>query len=474
MMRRRADHPPRASIALLMVLFSVAVSSSRCLAQTDISESDWKRGFHGFAMLCRAEGMAVVTDQRYLDRTRQDDLLVVAFGGTPGLPLRLQTILDRGGAVLVAADDGRSSALLTADLGIVLGRGPLEVADSEFWYQDFSDCFRVVAIDSTHPVSEEIKEIVANRAGYLLNRRRANLFLQIGRWRTLATTPRARAPGAGSRGTLAYDFMAAIATTSGGRGLAIADHSGFTNQMLACGDNARLAAQAVAWLADGRRDKVMILIDSDIASPIDPTLVDINIPPLTPQQVRDALAGLPPDVFRAVVNDVTAVIEDEGILNDVVGDFFQELPRFIYNRILILAVSLGLAFFAVVFAVSSRGSAHVQADGDEIPGAKSRRVVNRAERRGVALQMLDRFRVDVTGRATSSWDEFIAAIHVIGSPIEEAHLRRALESYRKRRPSYWSRARLEELKSQLDHWRLLLQSGALEYDRPLNSPELIR
>ncbi len=462
MMRCRPEYPQRALLASLTLLLGIAGPSSYCCSQDEISQSEWKRGFHGFAMLCRAEGMAIVTNLAYLDQPRQDDLLVVVFGGTPGLRLELQTILDRGGAILFAADDGRTSRQLTSSLGINLERGPLQVTSPNSWYGEFSDCFRVVAIDTTHPVTKGVGEIVANRAGYLLNRRRASLLIPVGRWRTLANSPLGRIRG-GNAGT--SEFMAAIVTSKKGRGLAIADHSVFTNQMLACGDNARLAAQAVAWLAEGQRDKVIILIDSGIASPDDPTLVDINIPPPTPQQVRDALASLPPDVFRAVVNDVTAVVEDEGILDDVVGEFFRKLPRFLYNRIVILTLSFGLGVFAFAFAVTSRGKTDLTADGDEVPGAKSRRVVNRVERHGVAMQMLDRFRVDVTGRSASSWNEFVASIHVIGSPIEEAHLRRALESYRKRRPSFWTRARLEELKSQLDHWRLLLQSGALEYDR---------
>jgi hypothetical protein len=431
-----------------------------------VSQAEWKRGFHGFAMLCRAEGISVETDPQLLYRSEQDDLIVVIFGGAPGLAVNLQGIVNRGGAVLVAADDGQTMSGLTNQLGIRFHGGPVNVTDEKMTYQRYyPDCFRISALDASHPITKDVREVVANRAGVLSITRRARFFDAYDRWRPLAKTPPARAPRYLQNQVFKFDFMAALQSRDGGRGLAVADHSVFTNQMLACGDNARLAAQTVVWLADNKRTKVIFLVDRSIVSPADPTLVDITIPPPTPQQVRDALANLPPDEFREVVNTVATVVEDEGILNDVFGEFFRRLPRHLYNRFIILAASLTLAFFAILRAVSFRGTLEIDANGDEVPGARSQRIVDRVERHHVAMQMLDRFRVDVTGSAKTSWDDFVKRVRIVGNPIEATHLRRELVSYRGRKPNYWNAHRLEELKSQLDHWRHLLQSGALEYDR---------
>ena len=430
-------------------------------AQEEVTQIEWKRGFHGFAMLCRADGLAVETNSALLYRRNQDDLVVVVFGGAPGLRLNLQTIVDRGGAVLVAADDATTMSGATSDMGIQFHAGPVNVVDRAEIYHGYTDCFRVTSLDPSHPVTKDVVQIIANRAGVLSTTGSRN------RWRPIATTPLAQAIKYTNDQMHSFDFMAALQKRRGeGRALAIADHSVFTNQMLPCGDNARLAAQAVAWLADGKRSRVIILVDRGIVSPSDPTLVDIELPPPTPEQVRKALANLPPDEFRDVVNTVAAVVEDEGILNEVFGDFFRKLPRHLYNRAVILGASLTLAFFAIMRAVSFRGTLEMDANGDEIPGARSQRVLDRSARHGVAMQMLDRFRVDVTGSAKTSWDDFVTAIRIVGNPIEATHLRRELQSYRARRQSFWSANRLEELKSQLDHWRHLLQSGALEYERP--------
>lgn len=414
-------------------------------------------------MLCRAEGLSVETDWDLLNRRRQDDLLVVVFGGAPGTSLYLQSIVARGGSVLIAADDGATMNRVARQMGIQFYPGPVNVVDQSLIYQGYSDCFRVSSIDTSHPVTKGVGEIVANRPGVLHNRRRG--YVSTDMWRPLALMPRAVAPNyvTGSA-TREFEFMAALRSRSGARALAISDHSVFTNQMLAVGDNARLAAQALAWLARDRHDKVVILVDRDIVSPTDPTLVDLEIPPPTPQQVRDALANLPPEQFREVVNTVASVVEDEGILDDVFSRFFRSLPPHLYNRILILGASLMLAFFAIMRAVSFRGTLEVEANGDEIAGARSQRVINRHERHGVAQQMMDRFRVDVTGSARTSWDHFVMSIRIVGNPMETGHLRLLLNNYRERKPAFWTAPRLEELKSHLDQWRHLLQNGVLEYD----------
>ena len=459
----------RLLIAVLLSCFAIGPQYAWSQLTGDrmegVSETEWKRGFHGFAMLCRAEGITVETDPRLLYRGRQDDLIVVVFGGAPGLAVNLQGIVDRGGSVLVAADDGATMSTVTNQMGIRFHAGPINVTNEEDRYQNYRDCFRVGRLHVAHPISKDVSQLIANRAGVLSISRRASIFNSSNRWMSLARTPEARAPSFSVNKIQAFEFMAALQSSSG-RALAIADHSVFTNQMLGCGDNARLAAQTVAWLADGKRTKVIILVDRDIVSPSDPTLVDIEIPPPTPEQVREALASLPPEQFREVVNTAIAIVEDEGILDDVLGEFFQKLPRHLYNRVIIIGASLTLAFFAIMRAVSFRGTLEIDANGDEIPGARSQRVVDRDERHHVAMQMLDRFRVDVTGSAKTSWEDFVRCIRIVGNPIEATHLRRELESYRGRKPSQWSVYRLEELKSQLDHWRHLLQSGALEYDRP--------
>jgi hypothetical protein len=451
---------------------SIIVTLS-CLNNTATSQEmtpdDWKRGFNGFAMLCRSEGMAVVSDRGLLQNPPRD-LLVVVFGGAPGEHgLTLLNVLNRRGAILLAADDQRSSASLVAKLGVRISSGPIQVRDEQYQYSGYSDCVRIPSSESTegvfgtfpHPVTDGLREIVANRAGYLTTSRRAFL-----KWQTIAETSPATAPTGSGAWQRTFMKVAENAQT-GSRALVVADHSIFTNQMLAVADNAQLASQAIAWLGEGKT-RVIILVDRDIVSPNDPSLVDIELPQPSPQQVRDALASLPPDEFLAAINGIGAVIEDEGILNEVIDDAFRKIPNNVYNWWMIVGASCILAFVGVSWAVTRRGTGDANATGDELPGARSQSIVNRIERHEIANQVLDGFRVDVTGSAKSSWDEFVHSVRVVGNPMEAEHLKKTLQLYRTRKPSYWTERRLEDLKSQLDHWRHLLLSGALEYERRTN------
>lgn len=433
-------------------------------AQERVNEEEWKRGYHGFTAVCRAINLQVVdaNDPAALAAWNDTDAnrsLLVAFGAFRRLPDNLNDYLRRGGAVLIASDRGAGTTQLP---GLLLRPGPLHAEQAEARLYGYDDCPIVSRFDAEHPITGELRSVATNRPGALVR------LPFGGRWRTLAwLPPLLEAP-------LGASFLAAQETRNGGKMVVAADQTVFANQMLFAEDNLRLALNTLRWLAEDGRTTVLILEDEQVIAPATPEQVDIEVPPPTPEQVRDALRSLPPEALVSFANAALTTIEEEGLPNDLIAYLMQRISPRTYRRLLIFA-SLGLLGLLIVHRLLGGATADVALAAErETRSQAPPRAQAQLERQQAAAELLERFRAEVAGGAAVPWKTFASRLRIIDQTWETFRLRRALlAASRRLEPRdrrYWTRRRLKRLDEQLRQGRRRRESGALVY-RPAECME---
>lgn len=437
-------------------------------AQTRVLAPDWKRGYNGFRALCGSVGLQPTDDHEAWRAIPPKQKLLVAFGVFDPGRLDLEEYVRDGGALLLATDRGDGHSTLLR--GIDLSRGPLQTLQRDETLEHFPDCPLVTEFEAKHPILEGVTTIATNRPGsmvVLASRRFAKRP-----WLELARLPTVRSQFAGLD-VEGPTFIAAVDTVLDGRAVVIADQSVFSNQMLLYADNARFTANVLRWLAAPDRTTVLILENQSIITPSVPEDVEIEIPPPTPEQVRDALRNLPADVLVEFADTVAVGVEESGMHNEVLAYLMERIPPLAYRRLLWLlpTLLLGLVAFRRMFSEATP-DATTTVDSAALLSSASR-MRPWLERQHAARELLERFRLDVAGTSAVPWKVFASRLIVTNQSWQTRRLRRAvLKASTRLEPGaqrYWTRRRLEKLGTQIRQWRQLRDSGTLEYKTPASS-----
>jgi hypothetical protein len=388
--------------------------------------------------------------------------MLVVFGAFPNLPFSVESYVRKGGALLVATDRGvRAGGRIP---GVTFLRGPQYAIGEQDKLDGFADCPLVTDIDARHPAMDGVRVIATNRPGGLSVRGR----FAGAEWVVVAESPRLYTEylPAGVQ----MDAFAAAETPSGGKAMAVADQTIFSNQMLLYKDNARLTANLVSWLSQGERTSVLILDDQSVITPPAPEEVEVEIPPPTPEQVKEALKSLPRDVLIDFANTVAAEVEDAGIHNEIVAFLTERIPPRAYRRLLWLlsTLVLGVIVCRRVFSDTTPENAAGEANATTLRTAPHQRAS--LERQQAARVLMERFRAEVAGTSDLPWKVFGARIRIANQPWQTRRLRRVLRRASQRLdPGHgqrWTRRRLRKLETHLADWRRLKESGLLEYRTP--------
>ena len=161
-------------LLLLLIVVSPAAltaqeSEDRFASKLKISETQWKRGFHGFNVIC----MGVDLDHHTLRRfrlTRPDQTVLVMLGDlrTGSLarnPIDLDSYLKKGGSVLIASDSKNADI---GGLGFQIeGSGPVAQNPEDFFEGEYNDCPLVTNIQLPIPLLQGIDSLVTNRPGVI-------------------------------------------------------------------------------------------------------------------------------------------------------------------------------------------------------------------------------------------------------------------------------------------------------------------
>ena len=457
----------RVGIWVVGLMFVGAPGMAQAQTET-VDKEAWKQGFQGLAMLCRGAGFEICEDSEQWAEVIPRNSAVIVLGRTYPMQLNFESYVRGGGAVLVASD--RDDSGVFRNFGVRLFAGPQQVARSRDGYQGNKDCPIVSVESEAHAVLEGVSRLVTNRPGSMLDSSIASTRSR--RYQRLARLPDSVRLRRFSSGPPLFAAVSERRRNSG-RVLFVADQSVFTNQMLVCGDNARFAANVVAWLKEGGRDRILILADQEMIQPKNPSAVDLEIPPPTKEQVLAMLRSLPPDVLLDFGNEVATLMEDEGFLNELARFVVETIPGFIYRRLLILVPTIILALLAF-----NRLRRNPVTDLSQVtsPGQVPAEVMAASERRMAVGELLDQFRVDLSGDATTPWQSFLWSVNVKGGGGKTRELQKEIRQLTRRfenKPvAYWNSKRLEQAVDQIRHWRQLHADGILQYDGVVSTSEL--
>lgn len=278
----------------------VAVLSLAGPARAQEGGDDFRTGTHALRRILHDSELKALSDWDEIDAGNTLLVLLgrVDLGRIPG---GLPRFFDRGGAVLLAADQElRDPALLSVTGGVFVhgdqvtgwprfgGRG-IHVKQEDV-YRGFMgglpECLLVRPARGADPalfggaalpgaMARAPLAVATNRPSYLLR----DLRYPVTGARPLAWFP----PGCWYGAQLepwGGPAPFAVAVARAGRLLLLADHSVFINEMMLQEDNGNveLAYNAVDWLRDGTRNRVLFVEDGEILTRLDVPVRKIDLP----------------------------------------------------------------------------------------------------------------------------------------------------------------------------------------------------
>ena len=468
-----------AQMFLVLLLLSTAAAPSILNAQESadrlsklgISERQWKRGFHGFNVICMGVDLRHETLSRWR-RTPADETVLVMMGDLRAgalmrNPIDLDFYLENGGSVLIASDS-RNHTILRRQ-GIQFGAaGNVAANQKDFFGGQYSDCPVVTNIQSPIPqvsstsVLSGINALVTNRPGVIRT-------VAITRWQPLAHLPPLVGPHSSDLFSLAGE------NESGGKLVCFSDHSMFSNQMLMHGDNARAAKQSLEWLMGGNRKRVLVLVDGIVQTEVNPADLNVELPQPTREEVVDALKDLPPSAMLEFGNSVLGIVEDEDMINEFVNAQMDRVPQKKINRFLMFLTFAMACLFAVftytwqkklrrrtisdIANMKARGKKKTEKRIKKMEASHSKLCF---ERQMAVLAMLDSFCLDHAKRRFEELPNFPEGIE-IGADEHGVGIASAMKiigaDYRNQPRTYWTEKRLLAVEGAVNHWRAYFESG---------------
>lgn len=409
-------------------------------AQERLSESQWKRGFQGLVLISDAAGLKQVSLPQF-NRLPAKSTVMVVLGDWNRAPA-IESMLARGGSVLAASDQiDASTAQLPGRIRCQFDSNARASNESDA-FAGMADC-PIVRDLRPHPALDGIRAIATNRPGVLS----AGMS-------TIAYLPPLETS------SVANGFIAAVESESGGRLLAVADQSIFTNQMIAYKDNDLFAYQALKWLKANHCENVLFVVNGEPLATLDPTDVELAIPPPSRKEVMDALGNLPPSAVLDFANSVASVIEDENMVNEFIQENMDKVSPVQFNRFL-LFLFFGMICLTCLVAFIwqkklMRQTATVIATQRSSRERKDRKSHEQFERQWAAGVLLDSICMELADRRYNDWPGFPIGLdweeddeskQIFDSMTQSSNL------YKTKSASYWTRKRLLDLEQEVLGWR---------------------
>lgn len=460
----RAKNPRRILVLLLTPILFVNTFTSPTLAQESQPVSrDWPLQYNGLALLCRSLEMQVEPGASQWYKQPPEKRLLIMLGlVSPRRRQLIDSFVEKGGAVLIAADscninfafDSNDPRLGSISI-IPQGLTTLVRADQ---FLGMADC-PVVRDFSGHPVVEGLELIATNRPGGI-----TSIGSRPESWRPLANFPDS------VDDTREQGFLWTYQNENGGRILFCSDESVFNNQMLYQMDNARLLLQALNWLSEGSHNHVLIRVDDEVVNPPNPTYQEVNLPDLTPEQVRRAISSLPPEMMLQVGNEVAAVMEDENLINEFLEMPFENVSkRHLFRGLLLTFTSCLVALLLFRYMRSETTLQDVAGTETSDTGSKKRGWFGRrrkaaSERHTVARELVGRFYARATEGRYHHYVGFPAGLELVNCENEKevlAGMRETGKSLKWKSRRWWTQTRLQELQTKINFWEHLLENEKL-------------
>lgn len=291
------------------------------------TDSDWHYRYELFQLLLERRGLTV---SRFVNDAilKPEKSVVVVMGDLQNISQRtwsnLRMFVARGGNLLIATDrTPRPSGLGILDVGSV-NSGPTLATKAGDQYSGFDDCLRVRDIDSEHPLTQGVQEIIANRCGWIT--RPTSIRGSRNRWQTIASLPDSTVPRE-SQGAVLVSVYKELDPLAGSVILA-ADASLFTNSMLWHADNAQFAFNVAEWLCEGDRNMLVYLVDGAAATSYAESLANAQPRDFTKNASPTKKPAPDMKTLMQFLNLVLQRVEDSNIINEAL----KNQPRNVSER----------------------------------------------------------------------------------------------------------------------------------------------
>lgn len=448
----RQQRPAMMTRCMLILGMMLSGVSNVANAQEQLTEGEWKRGYHGFNIICNGSGLTHESMRNWM-KTPDDQKVLVVLGNLNYVRFNVDNFIERGGAVLIATS--RENSTIVQRHGVRFIQFPAEASPSDS-FDEKTDC-PIVTDLRRHPALENVDSIITNRPGLLMTRRGPSIIAYL--------PPLAGSPHSNR-------FVAAVQRRNGGKLLCVSDESVFANQMLLKGDNVLFATQAIQWLKGDNRTHLLVLSDGVAQSMVDPSDVEVILPPPSRDEVLAALKNLPPEALLDFGNAVATVVEDENMVNEFLHSSIDRVRPKVLTRTLIFlsfAIACCIALFTYIWQKKlMRQTASVIAFRKSKLARKSHLLEKNnlderfsRQRQSAVGVMLDAFCREFAGRNYDPWIDFPKGL--IKKPDSETKtilkaMKKTSRQFRKKKANFWSTERLQILDRDMAKWKSTLRS----------------
>ena len=335
-----------------------AVGSGFAVARSELADPKWSFGYELFQMLLEERGLEVSDSVDDAMRSPPESVIVM-MGDLSSVSqaewLRLQRFATNGGTVLMASDQSLSRA--------GFHNGPVSTTNPEYQYQGFADCVMVSDVSDRSSLTRDIREIVLNRAGWLSVPWSGTL-----NWYVAARLPTSCQPRQSSEQPVLLlgwprrqgRLPSMDDSTSLGLMILAADPSLFTNLMLWHGDNAILAIRVSEMLCNGKRRRLIFLVNQDPLPSYQSSLPPQSPP--SPPQMPEIPKELPEDLpepelatMLRLANTVIRDVEESNLVNEVIANQPRNVRQPFYQRAVMMVLT-GIAAFYLLWRLAQKNS----------------------------------------------------------------------------------------------------------------------
>ncbi|MCP4098001.1 MAG: hypothetical protein GY748_17360 [Planctomycetaceae bacterium] len=427
----------------LTILFLLTFAKP-CVSQDDDAlRRQLQRGFEGLELISQFVELEAIDDATFAVATPKETVLVV-LGSVERVSV-VDSFLSEGGAVLVASDQA-SERTATLKYGVKFIGESVTARSENDGYLSNRDC-PVIRRFSEHPSLNGVRSIASNRPGIML----ADDLTVIARYPALSSVGASDA------------FAAAGETKKGGRIIAIADQTIFTNQMITAESNDLFAYQSLLWLKDSDRKYVHFIVDGDYKR--HDNVEDLELPPvqLSPDEIREILKQLPAEKLLEFGNQLAADVEDKDLINEFLREQIDGISDYDYNRGMIWALFFGVCVSLILAFLWQkkmlRRTASVAALERHFKSKKLSRFRAIRDRQWAANLLLDSFCRQAEGRGYRDWPSFPEGLSVRPGAESERlfdEMGQASNDFKTKPASYWTQSRLLKLEADVNNWLVMI------------------
>lgn len=342
-----------ATAAISIATIGSPSARGQSLQPPNTSQSNWHLGYNGFRMLLEERGL-VPRVSLEATLTTPSESVVVLFGDLSGITrdewLQMRRFVAQGGRLLVASERAFRLPGVTQFFP-----GPVKAINSADKYEGFDDCITLSSLDSAHPLTKGLRNIIVNKSGWLSPAEDRSLA-----WETVASLPIECRPAAAQGRPV---LMAGRDPVSNGLLILSADQSLFSDGMLWHGDNSILAIQTSDLLCEGQRRWLTVYENGRTLPGYRQNAATPPVrPPVTPPQIPPNVEPPEPDLktMLKIANKVVDEVQQSNILNETLKERPRNLSPVAWLRTLFLILLILLTLYVLWRLTQNRS--HLQPD----------------------------------------------------------------------------------------------------------------